>query len=356
MNILFKLREFYGDLTASFKSVDQARAMAMVLKRESDVLAVLATGQGKSLLFFLAAFIEKQQGRTTVVVSPLVALMADMKARCNMHGLTYDTWREISVLILTTLCITTDARSTLTRVDILFVAVEHCSNIDLLCHLRALSQHGDRLARIVFDEAHLAITWNDWRPEMHNLHTLRTQRVPILLLTATLPPKLEQELKIAFGSNFTTVRQASTTRPELQYKVTKKEKTSEMREELFSAIEALITDNNGHAAIIIFFLETRTAERFQEEIQETRSSTQVLVYHGQMTPEARTANQTAFMRETDGVMIMCCTSAFAMGVDKADINAVIHYGICDFIMEYVQGAGRAKRNPDAFIAPGQCIL
>jgi superfamily II DNA helicase RecQ len=93
MNILFKLREFYGDLTASFKSVDQARAMAMVLKRESDVLAVLATGQGKSLLFFLAAFIEKQQGRTTVVVSPLVALMADMKARCNMHGLTYDTWR-----------------------------------------------------------------------------------------------------------------------------------------------------------------------------------------------------------------------------------------------------------------------
>ncbi|KAF1800289.1 hypothetical protein FB192DRAFT_1345214 [Mucor lusitanicus] len=75
-----------------------------------------------------------------------------------------------------------------------------------------------------------------------------------------------------------------------------------------------------------------------------------------MTPEARNQNQTAFMRESQGVMIMCCTSAFAMGVDKANVNAVIHYGICDSIMEYVQGAERAKRNRDAFITPGMCIL
>ena len=67
--------------------------MAIVLKREVDLLAVLATGQGKSLLFFLSAFIERQK-KTTVVVVPLVALTKDMIDRCRHHGLTYDTWHS----------------------------------------------------------------------------------------------------------------------------------------------------------------------------------------------------------------------------------------------------------------------
>lgn len=92
-NCLVNLRLFYQDQNAEFKSLEQAQALAAVVKRETDVLAVLSTGGGKSLLFFLPAFIEREQQLTTVVVVPLVALTADMSRRCAQHGLSFDVWR-----------------------------------------------------------------------------------------------------------------------------------------------------------------------------------------------------------------------------------------------------------------------
>lgn len=94
MDHIKALRKFYDNPNAAFKSIEQAKAVAMILERKEDILAVLPTGGGKSLLFFLPAFVEKRDRKTTVVVLPLVALTKDMIDRCRKHNLTYDTWHS----------------------------------------------------------------------------------------------------------------------------------------------------------------------------------------------------------------------------------------------------------------------
>lgn len=105
--------------------------------------------------------------------------------------------------------------------SLLFVAAEHCSSVDLLANLQLLSDQG-KLARIVVDEVHLAITWSDFRSSMYDVHRLRMQKnspVPLLLLSATVPIAMEEQLKVCFSSNFVTFRSDSTIRPNLKYSV-----------------------------------------------------------------------------------------------------------------------------------------
>jgi superfamily II DNA helicase RecQ len=89
--ILQKLKQFLHNPDASFKSLEQAHAVARIMSREEDLLAVLPTGGGKSLLFMLPAFVEEIT--VTVVVLPLVSLTKDMQRRCTLGGMTWTTWK-----------------------------------------------------------------------------------------------------------------------------------------------------------------------------------------------------------------------------------------------------------------------
>jgi superfamily II DNA helicase RecQ len=89
--ILQKLKQFLHNADASFKSLEQAHAVASIVSREVDLLVVRPTGGGKSLLFMLPAFVE--EAMITVVVLPLVSLTKDMQRRCTLSGMRWTIWK-----------------------------------------------------------------------------------------------------------------------------------------------------------------------------------------------------------------------------------------------------------------------
>ena len=100
---------------------------------------------------------------------------------------------------------------------LLLVSCEVAGSLGFLGVLKNLAAR-NWLSRIVVDECHLAVTWSSFRPCMEQLVGLRSIRVPLILLTASMPPFMETKLKITFSSNFRTIR-ASTVRPEISYRV-----------------------------------------------------------------------------------------------------------------------------------------
>jgi replicative superfamily II helicase len=86
-----KLCSFLGSRDAEFTCIEQAHAMVKVLERKDDLLVVLPTGCGKSLLFQLPAMVERR--KMTVVVLPLISLTKDMMQRCTAQGISWEVWR-----------------------------------------------------------------------------------------------------------------------------------------------------------------------------------------------------------------------------------------------------------------------
>ena len=197
------LRKFYGDKRAMFKSPQQGKALQMIIDGKKDVLAILPTGGGKCLLFFLPTLMEP--GMTTVVIVPLIAVTDDLRDRCVKAKISCANW---------------DPHSRYDeQCDLLFVAVEQAVEPAFLNHLQIMHGMGI-LKRIVMDEAHVSLTHRNFRPDMEKLViVMRTVPVPVLLLTATMPPSMELDLRIALACSVWEVIRAETTRPEIGYEV-----------------------------------------------------------------------------------------------------------------------------------------
>src|ERR1700709_18856 len=99
--------------------------------------------------------------------------------------------------------------------QLMFLSVDHATMDAVTSFLSRVHLSG-RLSRIVIDECHLSVTWSSFRPRMSQLRGLKICPVLLVLLSATVPPRLEQQLRIHFGSQFATIRKL-TVRPELCY-------------------------------------------------------------------------------------------------------------------------------------------
>jgi hypothetical protein len=154
-----------------FKSSHQAKAIHQILERQQDLLVVLPTGGGKTLLFLLPTMVER--GRyTTVVICPFVALRNEIEHRAQEANISLQVYSKLT---------------SPSGVDILLVPVEHCVLPAFQSHLAHLHAQ-DQLGRIVLDECHVALIDNLWRPILHNLRYIRKAPVQLLLLSATVPP------------------------------------------------------------------------------------------------------------------------------------------------------------------------
>lgn len=162
---LVGLRRMMKNPNATFKSAMQAEAFSTVAHRKQDVLAVMATGSGKSLLFLLPAFIEKQ--KVTVVILPLLSLIQDMTRRCQEHDIPYTTW--------------TGGQQSRIKEGVVFIIADNITeDVETECRLLC---HDNRLSRIVVDECHVLVQWCSFRPFITNADRLITIEVPLLLLT-----------------------------------------------------------------------------------------------------------------------------------------------------------------------------
>ncbi|HEY9084595.1 MAG TPA: ATP-dependent DNA helicase RecQ [Candidatus Tyrphobacter sp.] len=304
-----------------------------------DTLAILATGAGKSLTYQLPALL---LDGTTVVVSPLIALMKDQVDMLRQRGIT-----EV-VALNSTLSEDQEtaarARIGTGRVKIVYTTPEKLEDEAFLSLLRSIE-----VPLFVVDEAHCISQWgHDFRPAYLALgHVIdRLARPAVLALTATATPAVREDVLHQLGIEHVKPIVKGFDRPNLVYEACKADKESDKLKliaRLFSGENAL--EGTG----IIYTATIKNALEVQRYLSE-QLDVPAAVYHSKLHKEDRTRVHELFMDEK--IRAVVATNAFGLGIDKPNIRFVVHYDLPGSIEAYTQEAGRAGRDSE----PSRCIL
>ena len=308
------------------------------LAQGRDALVLMPTGGGKSLCYQIPALMRVG---VTIVVSPLIALMADQVAGLEELG--------ISAAYLNSTLSWNEQRGVQRRlaagdIKLLYVAPERLvmpGTIELLKRLR--------VGLFAIDEAHCVSMWgHDFRPEYGTLSMLRElwPEVPRVALTATADLNTRREIvdKLLLNPREFV---ASFDRPNIRYRVVEKGKPAETLQMLVDFIE----DEHAGETGIVYCMYRSTTEEVARSL--CAHGLRALPYHAGMSHEERSVNLETFLRE-DGV-VMVATVAFGMGIDKPDVRFVAHLDMPKSIENYFQETGRAGRDgkpADAWMAYG----
>jgi ATP-dependent DNA helicase RecQ len=312
---------------------EQASAMVAILRRR-DVLAALPTGFGKSLIYQVPAMILK---RPTIVVSPLIALMADQERVLRSRG--------VPVVVLHSRLRSAEHRAALALLEgggrlVVLTTPETLESRSLArCFERA------RPALLCVDEAHCISEWgHDFRPSYLRLGAARERlgNPVALALTATATPRVRSDIVDRLRLRDPVALIAPAHRENLRLTV-----TIAPGPEKFVAVGRRIRALRRPG--IIYCATTVAVDQLASVLK--RAGIPVVRYHGKMRVADRTAAQLQFMQPARRP-IMVATSAFGMGIDKPNIRYILHYQVPGSLEQYVQEVGRAGRDG----RPAHCIL
>lgn len=319
----------------------QREALEAVLARR-DVVAILPTGGGKTLVYQLAGTL---LDGTTVVATPLIALMQDQVRRLaegedgsrpqRVGAITGVLRGERRRKLLAQL-----ARGTL---DFLFATPEQLAREDVR---QALTQ--TRVDVFCVDEAHCISEWGfDFRPAYRELASAAAAmgRPPILALTATAPDAVRKDVASELGLQDPVIVARGFDRPNLHFDVVRVTDPDRRDRQLAKALGEVLEP--GQAGVV-YCTTRRESEETARALQALRMAAGY--YHGAMERVVRKEVQEAFL--DGGVSVLCATSAFGMGIDKPDIRIVLHRTMPDSLESYWQEAGRAGRDGK----PADCVL
>ena len=326
-----KLKEFFG--FNSFKGEQEAIIKYLIDGNSAFVL--MPTGGGKSLCYQLPALL--MEG-TAIVISPLIALMKNQVDAIrgfvdNKEGVAHFLNSSLNKTQLQE--VKDHLLSGVTK--LLYVAPESLTkeeNIQLLQKIK--------ISFYAVDEAHCISEWgHDFRPEYRKIHPIVKEigTAPIIALTATATPKVQQDIQKNLGMSDARVFKSSFNRENLYYEIRPKVNTE--RE-----IIKFIKNNPGKSGII-YCLSRKKVEELSELLNV--NGIKSLPYHAGLDSATRAANQDKFLMEEVDVIV--ATIAFGMGIDKPDVRFVIHYNIPKSLEGYYQETGRAGRDG----GEGQCI-
>ena len=326
-----KLKEFFG--FDSFKGEQEAIIQHLIDGNSAFVL--MPTGGGKSLCYQLPALL--MEG-TAIVISPLIALMKNQVDAIrgfvdNKEGIAHFLNSSLNKSQIQ------EVRDNLLNgvTKLLYVAPESLTkeeNIQLLQKIK--------ISFYAVDEAHCISEWgHDFRPEYRKIHPIVNEigKAPIIALTATATPKVQQDIQKNLGMSNAKVFKSSFNRENLYYEVRPKVNTE--RE-----IIKFIKNNSGKSGII-YCLSRKKVEELAELLNV--NGIKALPYHAGLDAATRAQNQDKFLMEEVDVIV--ATIAFGMGIDKPDVRYVIHYNIPKSLEGYYQETGRAGRDG----GEGQCI-
>ncbi|MGB5429199.1 DNA helicase RecQ [Eudoraea sp.] len=319
------LKKYFG--FSKFKGLQEGVIKNVIQNKNTFV--IMPTGGGKSLCYQLPALLKEG---TAIVVSPLIALMKNqvdaIRAVSSDHGVAHVLNSSLTKTQVKE--VKQDILDGITK--LLYVAPESLTKEEYVEFLQSVP-----LSFVAVDEAHCISEWgHDFRPEYRNLRAIINRlgdNIPIVGLTATATPKVQEDIIKNLVITDAKVFKASFNRPNLFYEIRPKTKNVD------ADIIRFVKKNSGKSGII-YCLSRKRVEELAQVLQVNGVS--AVPYHAGFDAKTRSRYQDMFLMEDVDVVI--ATIAFGMGIDKPDVRYVIHHDIPKSIESYYQETGRAGRD------------
>ncbi|MBX3302323.1 MAG: ATP-dependent DNA helicase RecQ [Nitrospira sp.] len=318
-----QLKERFG--FAAFRHGQEDVIRAVLAGR--DAMAVMPTGQGKSLCYQLPATLLPG---LTLVISPLIALMQDQVTAMRQRKIAAAAFHS-GLAALEKSRVMQDLRQR--RVQLLYLAPERMQHEGFLRLLRSLW-----VSLLVVDEAHCISQWgHDFRPDYLKIGRLRQELTnpPCLALTATATTRVQSDIcqRLSLRDPFQLV--AGFRRANLAFSVHR----CEFRQDKLATLGRLVREV-GKGTILVYCATRRAVEEVAAWLGQSHASAGY--YHAGLSDEERRLVHDDFRRGS--LRILVATNAFGMGIDKSDVRLVVHFDVPGSLEAYYQEAGRAGRD------------
>ncbi len=324
------LRHYFGH--DSFRPGQEAMVDALLAER--DALGVMPTGAGKSMCYQVPALIKEG---ITLVISPLISLMADQVAALKSAGVPAAylnstlTPRQMDLAL---------ERAYQGAYRIIYVAPERLETPSFLRFAQSV-----KIAMVAVDEAHCVSQWGqDFRPVYLRIADF-VDMLPVRPVMGAFTATATQRVREDIIRHLRLVNPVTTTtgfdRPNLYFEVVRCQKNRDR------ALMDVLRSRHGQSGIV--YCATRKAvEEVCDKLNDEGFVTSR--YHAGLSDEERKQNQEDF--QYDRIQVMVATNAFGMGIDKSNVRFVIHYNMPRSMEAYYQEAGRAGRDGE----PAECVL